>query len=160
MVVSEDPLVTVQGVAELTGLTERQVRAAVTAETLTPEARVGVTPVWRTSTIKRWDSNGRKGMPLSPSLDVLGQKELAERWHVSGHLIHKWRTDGILPEPDHIPKALVWELATIQAIDPICDGCGQRIDAVASEHENGKPVQLKCSCGRWSPMRLRADDRA
>jgi hypothetical protein len=157
-----DPLVAVQGAADLCGMTERQIRGAVAAGKLIPEGTVANTAVWRTSTILRWDLNGRHTTPISPSLDVLGVSELADRWHISVDLVRKMRANGQLPAPDHIVgeegegrHPLVWELASIQKVDPLCDGCGLPIDAVDSCHTNGKQVQLQCSCSRWSPMKLR-----
>ena len=114
-------IVAVQEAAELVGLTEAQVRHAVTDGKMIPEATVAGHALWRAATLKRWAKSARRTFPISPPLEVVGLGGLAERFGVSVAAVRKWRYDGSLPKPDHTPSGLLlWDEATVQRMTPAC----------------------------------------
>jgi predicted DNA-binding transcriptional regulator AlpA len=149
-------IVAVQEAAELVGLTEAQVRHAVTDGKMIPEATVAGHALWRAATLKRWAKSARRTFPISPPLEVVGLGGLAERFGVSVAAVRKWRYDGSLPAPDHTPSGLLlWDESTVQAMTPMCKrhGTSHRVQVVETRTTRGRRVEVRCACGQWMVMR-------
>jgi hypothetical protein len=154
-------IVAVQGAAELTGLTEAQVRHAVTDGKMIPEAVVAGHSLWRASTLKRWAKSARRTFPISPPLEVVGLAGIAERFGVSVAAVRKYRYDGSLPAPDHTPSGLLlWDESTVHKMTPWCSGprpksrdLQHKVDVVETRTQRGSRVEVRCQCGAWTEMR-------
>jgi hypothetical protein len=153
-------IVAVQGAAELTGLTEAQVRHAVTDGKMIPEAVVAGHSLWRAATLKRWAKSARRTFPISPPLEVVGLAGIAERWGVSVAAVRKFRFDGSLPEPDHTPSGLLlWDEATVEKMTPWCvskeysSKKPHRVKVTETRTTRGRRVEVRCQCGAWTEMR-------
>jgi hypothetical protein len=151
-----DPLVSRDGAAALLDDAPAAAKARLysTKNRLEPETMIGGRPVWRTSTLQRWAACGYPPhLPISPRLEIVGVQDLCERWQCSIALIRKLRLNRQMTEPEHvIPDVLIaWDLATVQAMDPICTGCRLPVQAVRSER-CGRRVCLICECGASTPL--------
>jgi predicted DNA-binding transcriptional regulator AlpA len=147
-------VVAVQEAAELVGLTEAQVRHAVTDGHMIPEARVAGHALWRASTLKRWAKSARRTFPISPPLEVVGLAGIAERLGVSVAAVRKYRFDGSLPKPDHTPSGLLlWDESTVERMIPMCSSGKHKVDVTATRTTRGRRVEVRCACGAWMEMR-------
>jgi hypothetical protein len=151
-------IVAVQGAAELTGLTEAQVRHAVTDGKMIPEAVVAGHSLWRAATLKRWAKSARRTFPTAPPLEVVGLAGIAERFGVSVAAVRKYRYDGSLPAPDHTPSGLLlWDETTVFEMLPMCPKrsgtAPHKVKVVETRTQRGSRVEVRCQCGAWTEMR-------
>jgi DNA-binding transcriptional MerR regulator len=150
-------VVAVQEAAELTGLSEAQVRHFVQDGKMLPEAVVAGHALWRASTLERWARSERRTFPISPRLEVVGLGDLAVRFGVTPAAIRKWRYEGSLPKPDHTPSGLLlWDESTVQAMTPFCSGPQgkHKVAVVETRKARGKRTEVRCECGAWTEMKV------
>ena len=50
----------------------------------------------------------------------LGQKQLAERWHISEASLERWRTEGIGPQFLKLPGRVLYRMVDIEAFEESC----------------------------------------
>jgi hypothetical protein len=147
-------VVAVQGAAEVTGLTEAQIRHAVANGKMIPEAVVAGHALWRVKTLERWAKSSKRTFPISKPLEVVGLGGLAERFGVSAAAIRKWRYEGTLPEPDHQPSSLLlWDESTVRKMTPTCPAGNHLVEVTEVRHKPGSRSEVRCQCGAWTEMR-------
>lgn len=146
---------TTAGVAEVLGVHYSTAKQMVADGTLPPEAVAGGQPLWRCETVRRWGKTRKPGeLPPAPPLEVWSAQELAERFRVSVPAIRKWRDHGLLPEPTwQLPKINLWDSEAVTAMTPTCASCTHPVDITDARSQKGRPTEVLCSCGTWTPMR-------
>lgn len=148
--------------AVILGMDEDQVRALVRNGTLPAEARAGGASLWTRGVLERWNATGRPSgvLPPAPRLEVIGLREIANRFRVSDAACKRWIWNGgrgsLLPEPTwRCAGMMLWSREAFDSFFPLCPSCEMSVDVVDSKHVNGQPTLGLCSCGEWVPMRPR-----